>query len=193
MLFEPLDKSSYLQRFEYHCRAHRIPDDQQLSSLYVVIGSNTCEVLKNTCLPEPLHKLSYTQVKEKLGEIFDCKRCQIVERYWFHLIRQLEHEDIQRCVDQLKRQVVKCDNGEYANIVLRDQFVLGIWDDNIHKRLLSEVKLTFERVVDITLINEQVNCDVASIKTHTQEKQKNSFEVVHKTSPDYDYNSNIII
>lgn len=48
--------------------------------------------------------------------------------------------------------------------MMREQFVFEVFDDSIRKRLLSETKLTFHRVVEISLITEQVSKDVDSMK-----------------------------
>lgn len=50
--------------------------------------------------------------------------------------------------------------------------MLGIYDDSIRKRLLSETKLTFEGGVEFSLIAEQVSKDVDSMRksnTHPEE------------------------
>lgn len=51
-----------------------------------------------------------------------------------------------------------------GNVLPRDQFVLGKYDDNVRKRLLSESKLTFEKSVELSTVVQQVSSDVATIK-----------------------------
>lgn len=79
-----------------------------------------------------------------------------MERYKFHKITQFDFESIQQFVVSLKKQVVKCDYGEFETTMLREQFVLELFDDGVRKRLLSEDKLTFDRAVELSSIVEQV-------------------------------------
>jgi len=167
--FETLDVNepnvtSYLERFEHHCSACKIAEEQKQSLLYFVIGSKAYDMLKNTCLPEPLHKFSFSQIKDKLLTLFDLKHSEIVERYRFHLLKQSEYEIVSQYVARLKHQVMRCDYEDFSNVMLRDQFVLGIFDDSVRKRLLAESKLTFDRAVELATIVEQVSSDVDAMK-----------------------------
>lgn len=51
--------------------------------------------------------------------------------------------------------------------MLRDQFVLGVFEVNIRTRLLSQSQLSFDRSIEIATIDEPVNADaVAFLKSH---------------------------
>lgn len=50
--------------------------------------------------------------------------------------------------------------------MLRDQFLLGMRDDGVRKRLLSEVKLTFDRAVELASIVEQVSSDIDAMESN---------------------------
>lgn len=53
---------------------------------------------------------------------------------------------------KLKKQAVKCNLDDR----LRDQIVIGVFDDITRKRLLSNSKLDLERAIEVLEIEEQV-------------------------------------
>lgn len=60
---------------------------------------------------------------------------------------------------------MRCEHGEFSNVMLRDHFFIRILDHSIRKRLLSESKRTFERAVELATIVEHVSSDVAAMKS----------------------------
>lgn len=90
----------------------------------------------------------------------------IVVRYRFLLWHETELEFVHEFVRSLKFQISRYGYGEYMEIILRDQFVLGLYDNSVRK-MVSEVKLTFGRAVDFEFVAEQVNQDVSSMKPHS--------------------------
>lgn len=61
--------------------------------------------------------------------------------------------------------MVRCEYSTFADIMLtRDQLVLGIRDDAIRKRLLSAIKLIFEKAIQTTTLIEQVSTEAATLR-----------------------------
>lgn len=54
---------------------------------------------------------------------------------------------------------MKCDCGEVLDEMLRDQLVVGVFREDIRRKLLADHKLTLKRAVQITEIEEQVDKD----------------------------------
>lgn len=60
--FEALDVNepnieSYIKKFEHHCGAYEITNEQKQILFYTVIGLKAYDILKNACLPEPVSRL----------------------------------------------------------------------------------------------------------------------------------------
>lgn len=60
-----------------------------------------------------------------------------MERYKFHKLKQYAYENTQQFVPKFKQQAMSFEYGDFQITMLRDQFVLCIYDDNIRKRLMS--------------------------------------------------------
>lgn len=70
---------------------------------------------------------------------------------------------------KLKRQVMKCGYADFTNVMLRDQFVLEVFNDTIGKWLLSVHQLTFVRAVKLAKVIEQVSADVDEMKNSSRQ------------------------
>lgn len=138
--FESLDiqeanVDSYIERFVHLCRAHKVNDDQKLSLLFSVMGSNAHEreMLKNPCLPEALDIFSLSQVKNNLLPLFSSRYSDIVELVLVLLQFVKAVMIVLQLVSNLEQQIMRCDYLEYSNVMLRHQFL----------------KLTFYKAVEL--------------------------------------------
>ncbi|XP_039297854.1 uncharacterized protein LOC120354572 [Nilaparvata lugens] len=84
----------------------------------------------------------------------------LTERYRFKERKQDVHKSIAAYVVALKKISSTCDFGANLDNSLRDQFVWGIHDKNIKKKLLTENDLTFAKAVEFSTSMEMTNHDV---------------------------------
>lgn len=89
-----------------------------------------------------------------------------MSRYDFVTRKQRENESMTDYLKELKRLAIPCKFGQAFDERLRDQVMIGVLDENLIKRLLSEPKLdTFQKAMDIALNTEWA--------THTARRLKN--------------------
>lgn len=108
--------------------------------------------------PEAVKDQSLDTLTSKLIHHNESKTNIIVELYRFHSIKQGEHQSPRDFV-QLRKQASKCDFGETADNMVRDQVVIGVWDESTRKRLLANPKLILKQAISVLEIEEQVETD----------------------------------
>lgn len=83
----------------------------------------------------------------------------------------------------LKHPAARCDYADMVEMMLRDQFLLGICDDYIRKKLLTKTKLTFTKAIEIAMVSEQVNQNIRDMKYQEgTNNQMNTIAVTKKNT-----------
>uniref|UniRef100_A0A1B0CYY8 Uncharacterized protein n=1 Tax=Phlebotomus papatasi TaxID=29031 RepID=A0A1B0CYY8_PHLPP len=97
--------------------------------------------------------MSYMEIVAEVTEIFDPTPLEIVEVNTFHERKQGENETCADFLAALRKLSTNCNFGckECDNLTktLRNQFVAGLWNKAIKKRLLEKRNLTLELAFDI--------------------------------------------
>lgn len=89
---------------------------------------------------------------------------QIVERCKFNSIKHAKYQSAKDYVMTLKRQANKCNFGNTTDDMLRDQFVIEVFDERTRKRLLANAKLDLQKATDNLQTEEQVERDSKCFK-----------------------------
>ncbi|XP_023247299.1 uncharacterized protein LOC106644044 [Copidosoma floridanum] len=89
--------------------------------------------------------------------------CVIVERYRLRECQQQENQDIKGFEADLKRLSTYCEFKANRENSLRDQFVWGLAEENIKKRLLGERDLTYQRALELAFSWEAAKRDAAGM------------------------------
>ena len=106
------------------------------------------------CSPENPANLSLERLAEIMQKHLQPQSSVIAQRYKFKECKQMEGEDIKTYLTKLKKLSAHCQFGEQLEIHIRDQFVWGLANEKIRKRLLEEQHLTYARTVEISTIME---------------------------------------
>ncbi|NSM56887.1 hypothetical protein HET73_05905 [Wolbachia endosymbiont of Atemnus politus] len=122
--------------------------------------------------PKILDDLTFDQIIQILIDHFDPIPNIIYERFILHKIKQDMNENIKDFVVRLKRQAAKCCYGAQLNEQLRDLFVVGLNNDQLIRRLLSEKDLKFESAIDIAQMFESTAKETLNIKNKAVDKIK---------------------
>lgn len=94
-----------------------------------------------------------------LVDHFEARTNVIVERYKFHSIKQAEFQPTKDFVIHLRNQAAKCKYGNNVDDMVRDQLIIGIYNEGTRKRLLANPKLTLQQAIDTLVVEEQVEQD----------------------------------
>lgn len=113
--------------------------------------------LKYTFAPANLTEQTFEKIEEVLCEIFSAKQNVVVGGYKFHTMHQSQLQNSAEFLRQLRKQAMKCSYGDALDEMLRDQLVVGIFREDIRRKLSSYHKLTLERAIEVINIEEQVD------------------------------------
>ena len=120
-------------------------DDAKLPILLNSLGQDGLDIYDG--LPNP--KATYVDCVARLTGYFQGKTSVLLRRKAFFQSQQETMEIITKYACKLRRLARECEFGETLNQMLRDIFVIGVRDDRLGERLLSEdaTVLTFDEAI----------------------------------------------
>ena len=123
-------------------------------------------MLKNIITPRNIKALSFKELSDALSEHCNPAPSVIVERFNFYMYRQEPNQSISDFIARLKKLSQYCEFGDTIEDMLRDITVVGVADDRIRRRLLSEKKLKFQQAREIAFVMESADRNVSDIAAH---------------------------
>ena len=101
----------------------------------------------------------------------------MVSRFNFNKRNRKENETVTEYVRELRRLAKECQYGNQLNNMLRDRLAVGVNDEAIQKRLLSETEdLTFDKALKLALSIEQASTQVQRIRSDEQRVNRIRFK-----------------
>ena len=165
---EPFDDSletwtSYTERLEQYFAVNDVDNEKKVPALLTLLGGKTYGLLRNLTLPDKPATKTYEQILKLLKDHLSPKPLLVAERFRFYKRYQLHGESINTYVAELRRLAEHC---EFRNLneYLRDQFVVGLRDENIQKKLLAVAELTFENAIKSAVAVETANKDATELR-----------------------------
>ena len=172
--------ADYIERFEFACvgQGVQLDDVTKRARLLSGLGQEGYRKVKNILAPSRLSQVSYEDIKRSVQNHMDPKPSVIVSRFQFHKKVQGAGQGIKEFVAELRVMAGRCDFGTTMNLMLRDRFVCGVYDQVLQKRLLSEEdSLTFEKAQKIALAAE--TAAKSSSQLAAEQPARDSREVHH--------------
>ena len=155
----------YTERVEQFFKANKITeDDQKVAVLITSVGSRKYQELRDTVSPQKPSELSYKEINEAMSKWYNPKGTIVLQRYRFHTHFQKE-ESVTEFTTALRRLAAKCEFKTFLDEALRDQFVVGLKDGNIQRKLLGTVELDFEAAQKTALAMEAATKDCLEMST----------------------------
>ena len=114
---------------------------------------------------------SIAVLKRKFAEICNPRGNVIMERHKFNARVQTEGEPFQSFAADLKILANTCEYGTLKDDLIRDKIVCGVASSYVRKQLLKERALTFDRAIEIGILNElsdRDNIELASKAVSTK-------------------------
>ena len=145
----------YQERLEQHFIAHDITDDGKKRALLLSFcGKKTFHLISSLLSPDKASDTSYSKICERLKDHFDPAASEIVLRYKLYRTNRHQDRSVADFLAQLRDYARGCNFGESLDAMLRDRLVLGINEDSIQRRLLSEPELTLVKALKIAQAQE---------------------------------------
>lgn len=152
--------------FEVATGLDKKPENIQFATFMSAVGYSAIQIYNS--LPASAN-ITLKQVKEKFDLYFSPKLNITFERYKFHKILQNDGETIDEYVTRLRLQAQNCEFEQLKDSILRDQLILGIKNDSVRTKLLSE-DITLEKAIKICQATELAQKQTAEIHS---EHEKN--------------------
>ncbi|XP_058023860.1 uncharacterized protein K02A2.6-like [Ahaetulla prasina] len=141
---------AYLERFNCFLQANDLSDISSarkhgyfLSSC----GSEVFNVARSLAAPQPLCELSWEVLLDKLRGHYAPAPSRIVRRHAFRCCFQSDSATINDFISSLRTAALHCEFLDLENMLL-DQFVYGVKDLKLQRRLLARKDLTFQLAMD---------------------------------------------
>ena len=154
---------SYTERLEQYFKVNKVDDELKVAALLSLIGGKTYTLLRNLATPEKPADKTYDEIVKLLKDHLSPEPLQIAERHRFIKRVQLEGENINTYVAALRKLSEHCGYPDLEN-TLRDQLVVGLRNEQIKKRLLSEAKLTLVKAIETAQAMETAAKDALELK-----------------------------
>ena len=136
---------------------------KKVALLITLVGKSGYSLLKNLCMPDLPSTKMYTELTKMMQSHLQPPPSVITERYKFKKCIQGEGEEVKVFCANLKRLTRNCAFGTELSKHLRDQFVWGVREESIKKRLLGEKDLTFDKAVELASAMEAASKDAAGM------------------------------
>lgn len=163
------DFEVYMKRLKMYFIANGIPDSLKAAVLITVMGNETFQILDSLFSPEDPCEKTFDQIVDKLKNQFKPMVIVAAERYKLYTRKQKVNEPIAEYVVALKHLAQSCNFGTFLADALRDAFIIGIQNQKIRKRLLSE-ELDFDKAYKIASSMELANVEETKLNGVQKEK-----------------------
>lgn len=170
--------SSYTERFGYFVLANEIEDEKKVPTFLSVIGPKTFNLLRNLVQPATPGSKTFDEIVDTLTKHFSPKPLVIAERFRFHKRNQEEGESVTVFVAALRKLAEHCEFKDALNDTLRDRLVCGLRNEAAQKKLLTEIDLTLEKAINISVTMEMASKEAQQLnatgKVHKIANQSNA-------------------
>ncbi|CAG2199396.1 GALNT [Mytilus edulis] len=165
---EPFDDStetwsSYVERLEQYFAVNALENEKKVPALLTLLGGKTYGLLRNLTLPDKPATKSYDDIVKLLKDHLSPKPLIVAERFRFYKRYQIQGETVNKYVAELRKFAEYCEFGN-LNESLRDQFVVGLKDEQTQKKLLTVPDLTFVKAIGIAIAVETANKDAIELR-----------------------------
>ncbi|KAG1662192.1 hypothetical protein GQR58_021058 [Nymphon striatum] len=161
---------NYCERMEQFFVANGITDsDRKRAILLATVGESIYSLIKNLLSPTFPSEKSFEELVQLVADHQEPRPSVIVSRFKFNSCVREPGQHISLYVATLRKLAEPCNYGTTLNEMLRDRLVMGVNDDRIQRRLLSESELTLNKAHNISLSMFVAEQNVREIRNTSEE------------------------
>ena len=156
----------YVEQLNQYFDANGIDDAAKRRAILLsCVGSKTYKLISDLVSPDGPATKTFDQLTQLLTTHFTPHEPVIMSRFNFNRRNRHESESVSDYVRELRRLAKECQYGNQLNMMLRDRLVVGVNQDAIQRKLLSEPDdLAFDRALTLALSIEQASAQVQKMK-----------------------------
>ncbi|EAT38482.1 AAEL009643-PA [Aedes aegypti] len=144
--------ASWVRRLAFHFRVNRVNENDKKDQMFLLGGDYLFSMAEKLYPTEALmDEVSYEVLIQKLKERLDKTDSVLLQRYNFGTKVQQAGESASDFIFSLKLQAEHCEFGDQKNRLILDRILVGLTDNNLKHRLLTEdsAKFTLEQAEKI--------------------------------------------
>ncbi|XP_059053674.1 uncharacterized protein LOC131847960 [Achroia grisella] len=146
---------AYCRRVKQFITLNSIPVNLHVATLVTHVGVTCYELMCDLCAPELPENKSFDELVRVVRKHLEPQRSEIAERHIFRQRKQKQDETVCDYLQNLKRLAKTCNFTETVmnplEVNLRDQFVSGLYNEDMRSRLFAEKDLSYNRAVELAL------------------------------------------
>lgn len=150
-------------------------ENKRIASFLNTIGEDALELFNGFDLSDKDRK-SYTKIRKAFEVHCTTRRRIVVERFKFFSHRQSDSDSMKSYLNDLTKMAATCEFKEQEELLIRDQFLLGL-----HNKGLQEDLLLFEDNLTVDKIAELL--DLLSVSIQKTAPETDDIIVVGETEP----------
>ena len=170
--FEP-DSGSWTEweeRLQFFLESSGITSDSRKRATFLTVcGKNTYSLVRSLVSPQKPSEVSFNDLLQIIKDHQDPKPSVLVSRYKFGTCSRRPGQAVADYVAALRKASEHCCFDNTLEDRLLEQLVIGVGDERMQRRLLSEKSLDFSNAVRICLALETSSKD-AQLMSHNGEK-----------------------
>ena len=140
----------YVERLEQYLIANGVESAQKKRAIFLsTIGPKAYKLLSSLVAPASPGEKDYADLVKIMADHHSPPPSEIVQRFRFHTRFRRQGETVSKYVSELRALAQWCNFGESLENMLRDRLVVGIDNEAIQRRLLSETTLTFTKALEL--------------------------------------------
>ena len=143
--------SQYAERIDHYFVANEVDGAEKKKAVFLsIIGPQYYKLLASLVTPAKPGEKTYTEMVAALTKHYDPQPSEILQRFCFHTRFRKYEETVATYVSALRSLAQKCNfKAGTMDEMLRDRLVCAINEDTIQRRMLSEVKLTYDNALEL--------------------------------------------
>ncbi|KAH9635271.1 hypothetical protein HF086_001927 [Spodoptera exigua] len=145
---------AYVRRVNQFITLNSIGETLKVATLVTVVGAECYDLMCDLCAPNTPESKTYDQLVSLVKEHLEPDRSEIAERHIFRQRVQRQGENIREYLQALKHLAKTCNFGACLDVCLRDQFVSGLFDEDMRSRIFAEKSIDYKRAVELALALE---------------------------------------
>ena len=140
----------YVERLEQYLIANGVENADKKRAIFLsTIGPQAYKLLSSLVAPAAPGEKAYEDLVQAMTDHHSPPPSEIVQRYRFHTRFRQQGETVATYVSELRALAQWCNFGQSLENMLRDRLVVGIDNEAIQRRLLSETTLTFKKALEL--------------------------------------------
>lgn len=145
---------TYVRRIKQFIMLNDIEENLHVATLVTLVGSECYDLMCDLCSPDQPEDKAFDVLVKLVKDHLEPERSEIAERHIFRQRKQQQGESVRSYLQGLKHLAKTCNFGASLEVNLRDQFVSGLYSEEMRSRLFAEKNVDYKRGVELAMALE---------------------------------------